>query len=512
MNTPSSLEGVAGGALDAAARIAKPFAPHRDVRQRIDDRARRGFTESSRRALRVLLFVLSDMSAGAAAVYVVLSTWILVSAGGTRPLPDAVPLLAAVFCLQPLSLYAFGAYGGRSARLDFGRILGGIVLAALMGWVQARLFGRETADLPNKAAYLYMAFVSTGVSYAFRRSLDWSIRAGFRSGALQRRMLLIGSPEEIARLSKLCASMPDADVQIVGSMATTVVGRRANDVGVYPGSLEDFERAIESLRPHGIIVASTVPFEMLNSIMSRTFQMGLTVSLVPRVLKDIKGSTLDLRLSVLGPLLEVAPLRFDLPQLAIKRTMDLILVTAGLLVIWPLLLLIAVAVKLDSRGPVLFRQTRAGLGGRPFAMLKFRTMRVGAEEQKHLYQHLNEYPDPRLFKIKDDPRVTRLGRFLRRSSLDELPQLFNVLRGQMSLVGPRPCTLDELKHYAEKHRARLFVMPGLTGPWQVSGRNEILDFEKVVRLEVDYIESWSIVKDLLILLKTAPAIFSRGAY
>jgi lipopolysaccharide/colanic/teichoic acid biosynthesis glycosyltransferase len=145
-------------------------------------------------------------------------------------------------------------------------------------------------------------------------------------------------------------------------------------------------------------------------------------------------------------------------------------------------------------------------------MLKFRTMRVGAEDQKHLYQHLNEYPDPRLFKIKDDPRVTRLGRILRRSSLDELPQLFNVLRGQMSLVGPRPCTPDELKHYGEKHRARLFVMPGMTGPWQVSGRNEILDFEQVVRLEVDYIESWSIVKDLLILLKTGPAIFRRGAY
>jgi exopolysaccharide biosynthesis polyprenyl glycosylphosphotransferase len=512
VNTPSSLEGVAGGALDTAARVAKPFAPHRDVRQRIDDRARRGFTESSRRALRVLLFVLSDMSAGAAAVYVVLSSWILVSAGGLRPLPDEVPLLAAVLCLQPLALYAFGAYGGRSARLDLGRLVGGIFLAALMGWVQARLFGRDTADLPNKVAYLYMAVASTGISYAFRHALEWSIRAGFRSGALQRRMLVIGSAAEVARLSQLVASFPDADVQIVGSFSTTVVGRRAGDMGLYPGSIEDFERAIENLRPHGIIIASTVPFEMLTGIMSRAFEVGLTVSLVPRVLKDIKGSTLDRRQSVIGPLLEVAPLRFDVPQLAIKRTMDLILVTVGLMAIWPLLLLIAMAIKLDSRGPVLFRQTRAGLGGRPFGMFKFRTMRVGAEDQKHLYQHLNEYPDPRLFKIKDDPRVTRLGRLLRRSSLDELPQLLNVLRGQMSLVGPRPCTPDELQHYAEKHRARLFVMPGITGPWQVSGRNEILDFEHVVRLEIDYIESWSIVKDLLILLKTVPAIFRRGAY
>lgn len=509
MNPPSSLEGVAGGALDAAARVA---LPHRDVRQRIDDRARRGFTESSRRALRVLLFVLSDMSAGAAAVYVVLSTWILVSAGGTRPLPDEVPLLAAVFCLQPLALYAFGAYGGRSARLDLGRIVGGIFLAALMGWVQARLFGRETADLPNKAAYLYMAFVSTGVSYAFRRSLDWSIRAGFRSGALQRRMLLIGSPEEIARLSKVCASMPEADVQIVGSMATTVVGRRANDVGVYPGSIEAFERAIESLRPHGIIIASTVPFEMLNGIMSRTFQMGLTVSLVPRVLKDIKGGTLDVRHSVLGALLEVAPLRFDLPQLAIKQTVDLILVTAGLIVSWPLLLLIGIAIKLDSKGPVLFRQTRAGLGGRPFGMFKFRTMRVGADAEKSLFHHLNESGDPRLFKIREDPRVTRVGKLLRRFSLDELPQLLNVIRGEMSLVGPRPFFPGDLAKYEKHHFERLHVLPGITGLWQVSGRSNVVDFEEVIRLDREYIKNWSVLTDITILLRTIPAMIGRGAY
>ena len=511
MNTPSSLEGLAEAALGR--RPVEAFAlPQRDVRQRIDDRARRGFTESSRRVLRVLLFLLSDMSAGAAAVYMILATWSLVSAGGTRPLPDEVPLLAAVFCLQPLALYAFGAYGRRTERLDLGRIAGGIFVAALMGWIQARLFGRETADLPNKVAYLYLAFASTAFSFLCRRSLDWSIRAGFRSGALQRRMLVIGSPEEVDRLSRQCAAIADADMRIVGSLSTSPVGRRAGDAGIYPGGIESFEREIERLRPHGVIIASTVPFEMLDEVLNRTFQMGLTVSLLPRVLRDIKGSTLNLRPSVLGSLLEVAPLRFDVPQLAIKRTMDLVLVTAGLLAIWPLLLLIAIAIKLDSKGPILFRQTRVGLGGRPFGIIKFRTMRVGADQQKHLYQHLNEYPDARLFKIKDDPRVTRLGKFLRRSSLDELPQVLNVFLGQMSLVGPRPCTPDELAHYGEKHRARLFVIPGMTGPWQVSGRNKVLDFDRIVRMETDYIQSWSIVSDLLILFKTVPAIFRRDAY
>ena len=125
---------------------------------------------------------------------------------------------------------------------------------------------------------------------------------------------------------------------------------------------------------------------------------------------------------------------------------------------------------------------------------------------------MNEYPDERLFKIKCDPRVTRVGRFLRRTSLDELPQLWNVLSGEMSLVGPRPCVPEELRNYVARDMTRLFVVPGVTGPWQVSGRNQILDFDQVVRLERDYIESWSIVKDVEILARTIPAVFRSGAY
>ena len=192
--------------------------------------------------------------------------------------------------------------------------------------------------------------------------------------------------------------------------------------------------------------------------------------------------------------------------------MDLVLTLVGLAVIWPVLVLVAIAIKLDSSGPVFFKQARAGVGGRLFDIVKFRTMRVGAHEERESLQHLNEYPDERLFKIKVDPRVTRVGGFLRRSSIDELPQLWNVLKGDMSLVGPRPCIPDELKHYFERDMTRLFVVPGVTGPWQVGGRNEILDFDKVVRLELEYIQSWSIFSDLLILAQTVPALFRRGAY
>jgi lipopolysaccharide/colanic/teichoic acid biosynthesis glycosyltransferase len=155
---------------------------------------------------------------------------------------------------------------------------------------------------------------------------------------------------------------------------------------------------------------------------------------------------------------------------------------------------------------------RVGVGGRTFEIFKFRTMVVGADAQKAKLLHLNQYGDARLFKIKDDPRVTRLGRFLRRSSLDELPQLWNVLRGDMSLVGPRPCVPEEMATYAPHHMERLFVVPGVTGPWQVNGRNSVSDFEEVVRLDQDYIRSWSLVRDLLILAKTLPSLFRRGAY
>ena len=199
--------------------------------------------------------------------------------------------------------------------------------------------------------------------------------------------------------------------------------------------------------------------------------------------------------------------------LMIKRIVDVVGALIGLALLAPLMLLIAAAVKLDSDGPVLFGQNRAGMGGRRFRMLKFRTMRSGADGEKAQLAHLNLTGDPRLFKIADDPRVTRLGRFLRRWSLDELPQLWNVLAGEMSLVGPRPFFERDLVTYEDHHFHRLGAQPGITGLWQVSGRSAIVDFEEVVRLDREYIERWSLWLDLWIVLRTVPAVLSRtGAY
>jgi lipopolysaccharide/colanic/teichoic acid biosynthesis glycosyltransferase len=170
------------------------------------------------------------------------------------------------------------------------------------------------------------------------------------------------------------------------------------------------------------------------------------------------------------------------------------------------MVLIALGIKWTSSGPVMFRQQRSGLNGAPFCIFKFRTMTSNAEQLKHELQAMNEMSGP-VFKLTKDPRITPFGRWLRKSSLDELPQLFNVLRGEMSLVGPRPLPVDEVRHFNDlAHRRRLSVKPGLTCLWQISGRNKISDFKDWVRLDLQYIDNWSIWLDLTILVRTIPVV------
>lgn len=200
-------------------------------------------------------------------------------------------------------------------------------------------------------------------------------------------------------------------------------------------------------------------------------------------------------------------------QLIVKRIIDLTLASVGVIVLSPVFAVIAVAIKLDSRGPVFFSQERVGYAGNVFRVLKFRTMRTTAEAEKAAMAHLNASGDQRLFKIPNDPRITRLGSFLRRWSLDELPQLFNVVTGSMSLVGPRPFFEADLNGYLDHHFARLGAKPGITGLWQVNGRSSVTDFEEVVRLDREYIERWSVWLDLALLVRTVPAVLRRrGAY
>jgi len=194
-----------------------------------------------------------------------------------------------------------------------------------------------------------------------------------------------------------------------------------------------------------------------------------------------------------------------------KRVFDVVFSSLMLIVLSPLMLAMAVLVKLTSRGPVLFGQVRAGLGGKPFTMLKFRSMHRGAQADREYFAHLNEQEGP-VFKIADDPRLTLLGRFMRRTSIDELPQLFNVLAGRMSIVGPRPLWLPEALQAKGKAILRTYVKPGLTCLWQISGRSE-LSYERWVELDIYYIENRTLLLDALIIIKTIPAVLSgKGAY
>lgn len=200
-------------------------------------------------------------------------------------------------------------------------------------------------------------------------------------------------------------------------------------------------------------------------------------------------------------------------QMKVKFIGDFILAAAGLIVLLPVLGGIALLIKLTSKGPVLFRQTRVGKGGKVFEIIKFRTMIDGSDGLRERLLSRNIYPDARLFKLKRDPRVTPLGRVLRRTSFDELPQLFNVLKGEMSLVGPRPPLPCEVELYEDHHMTRFLVRPGITGPWQIAGRNLITDFDTVVSLETEYMAHWGIRQDIQILLKTIPAVvLMRGAH
>ena len=211
------------------------------------------------------------------------------------------------------------------------------------------------------------------------------------------------------------------------------------------------------------------------------------------------------------PILEYNTWDASRSSLLIKRTFDIVLSGLGLLVLLPLFPLIAIAIKLDSRGPILFSQVRAGLGGRPFRMYKFRTMRLGAERRLEEVVSIEELDDP-MFKLRDDPRITRVGGLLRRLSLDELPQLANVMLGEMSIVGPRPEQVEIVERYSAEDRVRLTVKPGVTGPMQVFGRGE-LTFAERLAVELEYIENASLARDVRIVLHTVPAVIrGTGAF
>ena len=274
------------------------------------------------------------------------------------------------------------------------------------------------------------------------------------------------------------------------------------------------QKTLEKLNKLGV----TEVFVSLDAIRNRMFlcwlfqASGITVSLLP---VEIKAIYRDVEIHNVGGM---NCLSFTCPLIVgkdfwTKRAFDIFFATLFLIFTFPIYLAISIAIKLDSPGSVFYQQTRIGLHGKKFQVWKFRTMRTDADKMQKELEALNETKDGVLFKIKDDPRVTRIGKFLRRYSLDELPQLFNVVLGEMSLVGPRPLPTRDVEKFSESHFIRQEVLPGVTGMWQVSGRSDILDFDQVIKLDLRYIENWSLWLDFQILLKTVQVVLNKeGAY
>jgi exopolysaccharide biosynthesis polyprenyl glycosylphosphotransferase len=328
-------------------------------------------------------------------------------------------------------------------------------------------------------------------------------------GRLALRTLVVGANAEAGRL---VTEMRNRGLGFVplGYVCADAWGRPTTDIPML-GHLDDLPALIAEHDADCVFVASSaVRPEHMAEVSKAARRTGVEV----RVTANVQ-EVLSTRVAAhpMGGMMafSLKPVRLSGVQAVAKRSFDLFVTVLGSLVLSPVFLLIALAVKLTSRGPVFFRQERVGYHGRPFKILKFRTMVADAEDRLDDLLHMNEATGP-LFKMKDDPRVTKVGRFLRKLSLDELPQLFNVIRGDMSLVGPRPPLPREVAQYEDWMMARLEVRPGITGLWQVSGRSE-LPFEDYVRLDLFYIENWSLAYDLFILAKTVPTLITaRGAH
>ncbi|NHC14989.1 sugar transferase [Motilibacter deserti] len=339
-----------------------------------------------------------------------------------------------------------------------------------------------------------------------------------RRGGWAHRVLVVGSPDNVRHLAAELTREKYAGFEVVGVClpggADEPVAVTTAEAAGLPvvGSLNT---VVDAVRATGADTVAVVPSVGLTPTALR--RLGWTLEgtgtdlVVAPALTDVAGPRVHVRPVAGLPLLHVEPPQYEGPMRVAKGVFDRVVGSVLVLALSPVLVSIALAVKLTSKGPVFFRQQRVGRDGKTFTVFKFRSMVVDAEQMLATLAAKNEH-DGVLFKMREDPRVTKVGRFIRRYSLDELPQLFNVLRGEMSLVGPRPPLPSEVERYAFDVRRRLLVKPGMTGLWQVSGRSD-LSWEDTVRLDLYYVENWSMTADLLILWKTLAAVVrGSGAY
>jgi exopolysaccharide biosynthesis polyprenyl glycosylphosphotransferase len=429
--------------------------------------------------------------------------------------PEFFRLIA--FVLLPLAwivmLWGHGAYDRRYLGVgtdEFKRVVRAswtiVAVVAFLAFANQRDLSRMTVGVALLGGLIYillLRFLARSVLHVLRQ----------RAGVATHRMVLVGTLPEALEVHNAITRNPSAGLQPVAIALTegyTTSNGRATPVPVYAG------RDVASLvAEHGADTiaicggaAGTEPGE-LRRLAWQLEGTGVDLVVAPQ-LTDIAGPRVHIRPVEGLPLLYVEEPKISGVGWLIKNLLDRILAMVGLIILSPLFVAVAVAIRLSDKGPIFFRQSRTGREGRTFRVWKFRTMYVDAEDRLAEMDDLNE-SDGMLFKIKDDPRVFPVGRFLRASSIDELPQLINVLMGEMSLVGPRPLPADDGDFLGDVRR-RLLVRPGITGLWQVSGRSD-LSWDDAVRLDLYYVDNWSLVLDVHILWRTIGVVLrSKGAY
>ena len=338
---------------------------------------------------------------------------------------------------------------------------------------------------------------------------------GRRQSAYTQNVIIVGSGSVAHLLADKIDNHPEYGLRVVGFVdRDDRVARSRNGAGELIGTTDDLPRLVRERGVHRVAIAfSTDSHDHTLSVIRSMQDTDVQIDIVPRMF-EVLGTNAQLHTIEGMPLVGLPSPHLSGSSRLLKRLFDVVAAALGLVLLAPVFLVVATLIKIDSRGPVFFRQVRMGAGNRTFRVIKFRTMVEGAEEQKPEFAHLNMHSseDPRMFKVPDDPRVTRLGRVLRRWRIDELPQLLNVLSGSMSVVGPRPLILSEDQHVSSWARRRLDLKPGITGLWQVLGASDI-PFDEMTKLDYLYVTNWSLREDLRLIVLTLPSLTrARAAY
>lgn len=463
--------------------------------------------ETLRRVIRVLSLLAVDFVGAVGALYTAVLVKLAVhdQLNGGVAWQDTKHWIPFAYLVTVLLFARVDLYADRNRRPGFVRIATALFQAMVIALVFALADGQHFSSYFIFYGSLIFAtiYIATLREAHLRLSGKVLEQAGYR-----RRAVLVGSGKHMEEVARALADRARAQVEIVGYVS--LIPRPPNGLRSL-GQLSEMAEVLDRERVQEVIIADPdFPQDKAVDLVDVCHQRGVTVQVAPSTM-EILIDRAEFSPGHTVPLFTLRPPVFDGVDFALKRTFDLVLSIAGLIVLSPLLLVTAVAIKLNSRGPVIYRSVRPGMAGKPFFCLKFRTMREHADQIQDELEPLNELSGA-LFKIREDPRLTKVGRFLRRFSLDELPQLVNVVRGEMSLVGPRPLPMRDFDRLEDWHKKRYLVLPGITGLWQVSGRSD-LDFDDLVRLDFLYLERWSVMLDLSILLKTIPAVLTRrGAF